>query len=101
MSNGELLLDPLKILFRYLHIKLGLKNHFVIVLNNESLAIIYLQGFFPKLSEAKVKDGVFVGPQIKKIIECKEFLTKLTRTEKKRKQICCSGLWLSLEGLTL
>ena len=41
---------------------------------------IYL---FPKLSEAKIKAGIFVGPQIKKIMECKEFSKKLTRTQLK------------------
>ncbi|KAL7839426.1 hypothetical protein SRHO_G00260840 [Serrasalmus rhombeus] len=35
-----------------------------------------------KLSEAKIKAGVFVGPQIKKIIECSEFPKKLNRKER-------------------
>ena len=32
--------------------------------------------------EAKVKAGIFVGPQIKKIIECDEFAKNLNRNEK-------------------
>ncbi|KAL7868474.1 hypothetical protein SRHO_G00098580 [Serrasalmus rhombeus] len=35
-----------------------------------------------KLSEAKIKAGVFVGPQIKKIVECTEFPKKLNRKER-------------------
>ncbi|KAL7849486.1 hypothetical protein SRHO_G00211090 [Serrasalmus rhombeus] len=35
-----------------------------------------------KLSEAKIKAGVFVGPQIKKIIECSEFPKKLNRKDR-------------------
>src|SRR5687768_10602276 len=65
-----------------LHIKLGLMKQFVTVLNKESAAFKYLHDFFPKLSEAKVKAGVFVGPQINKIMESEEFPKKLTRKEK-------------------
>ncbi|MGH0145086.1 UNVERIFIED_CONTAM: hypothetical protein FKN15_028823 [Acipenser sinensis] len=65
--------DPRKVLMPPLHIKLGLMKQFVRALGKESAAFKYLQDFFPKLSEAKVKAGVFVGPQIKKILECNEF----------------------------
>ena len=57
-------------------------KQFVTALDKESTAFEYLQGFFPKLSEAKVKAGVFVGAQIRKIMECMEFPKKLTRKEK-------------------
>ena len=43
----------------------------------------YLQSLFPKLSEAKVKAGVFVGLQIKKIIKSDEFIKMLNETERK------------------
>ncbi len=69
----EPLVDPRKVLMPPLHIKLGLMKQFVRALDKESAAFKYLQDFFPKLSEAKVKAGVFVGPQIKKILECNEF----------------------------
>ena len=39
--------------------------------------------FFQKLSEAKVKAGIIVGPQIKKILECDEFAKLLNRKQKK------------------
>jgi hypothetical protein len=65
-----------------LHIKLGLIKQFVTVLDKESAAFKYLKHLFPKLSEAKVNAGIFVGPQIKKIIECDEFAKLLNRTEK-------------------
>ncbi|MGH0134277.1 UNVERIFIED_CONTAM: hypothetical protein FKN15_009533 [Acipenser sinensis] len=65
----EPLVDPRKVLMPPLHIKLGLMKQFVRALDKESAAFKYLQDFFPKLSEAKVKAGVFVGPQIKKILE--------------------------------
>ena len=64
-----------------LHIKLGLIKQFVTALDKESAAFKYLQDLFPQLSEAKVNAGLFVGPQIKKIIECDEFAKKLSRKE--------------------
>ena len=78
----EPLVDPRKVLIPPLHIKLGLMKQFVTALDKESAAFNCIQDFFPQLSEAKVKAGVFVGPQIKKIMECKEFPKKLTRVEK-------------------
>ncbi|XP_061419050.1 uncharacterized protein LOC133349530 [Lethenteron reissneri] len=78
----EPLVDPRKVLMPPLHIKLGLMKQFVRAVDKESAAFKYLQDFFPKLSEAKVKAGVFVGPQIKKILELNEFPKKLTSKEK-------------------
>ena len=75
-------MDPRKVLMPPLHIKLGLMKQFGTALDKESAAFEYLRDFFPKLSEAKVKAGVFVGPQIKKILECKEFPKMLTTKEK-------------------
>ena len=65
-----------------LHIKLGLIRQFVTALDKDSAAFKYLQVLFPKLSEAKVKAGIFAGPQIKKIIECDEFIKLLSRKQK-------------------
>ncbi|XP_061412427.1 uncharacterized protein LOC133345546 isoform X2 [Lethenteron reissneri] len=78
----EPLVDPRKVLMPPLHIKLGLMKQFVRAVDKESAAFKYLQDFFPKLSEAKVLAGVFVGPQIKKILECNKFPKKLTSKEK-------------------
>jgi hypothetical protein len=49
-----------------LHIKLGLMKQFGTALDKELAAFEYMRDFFPKLSEAKVKAGVFVGPQIRR-----------------------------------
>src|SRR6218665_1422818 len=78
----EPLIEPHKVLMPILHIKLGLVKQFVTALDKESAAFKYLQDRFPKLSKAKVNAGIFVGPQIKKIIKCDEFTNLLNRTEK-------------------
>ncbi|KAK9745402.1 hypothetical protein QE152_g7003 [Popillia japonica] len=48
-------------------------KRFVTALDKKSAAFKYLRYLFPQLFEAKVKAGVFVGPQIKKVLECEEF----------------------------
>ncbi|XP_034149862.1 uncharacterized protein LOC117594834 [Esox lucius] len=78
----EQLGDPWKVLMPPRHIKLGLMKQFVRALHKESAAFNYLLDIFPELFEAKVKAGVFVGPQIKKILVCSEFPKKLTSKEK-------------------
>ena len=55
-------------------------KQFVKVLNEESAACKFLLRFFLKLSKAKINDGVFVGPQIKKIFESTEFIIKFSKT---------------------
>ena len=62
-----------KIILPPLHIKLGLFKQFVKAFNKESPVFQFLQKVFPHLSEAKIKEGVFVGPQIRKLILNKEF----------------------------
>ena len=65
-----------------MHIKVGLIKQFVTAIDKESAAFKYLQDLFPQLSEAKVKIGTFIGPQIKKVIECDKSARLLSRTEK-------------------
>ena len=78
----EPLIEPHKVLMPPLHIKLALIKQSVTALDKESAAFQYLQDLFPKLSEAKVRVGIFVGQKIKKIIECKDFAKLLNRTER-------------------
>jgi len=63
--------------------KLGLMKQFVAALDKESATFKHLQQLFPNLSEAKVKAGVFIGPQVKKVIKRQEF-PKLLRAKKNK-----------------
>lgn len=78
----EPIVEAEKVLMPPLHIKLGLMKQFVKKLDETSEAFGYLKKFFPKLSEAKVKAGVFVGPQIRQIFADEKFPTLLNRTQK-------------------
>ena len=58
------LVDLQKILWPPLHIKLGLMKNFVKAMgkcNPSGFAFLYKN--FPSISQAKLKEGIFVGPQ--------------------------------------
>jgi len=48
-----------------LHIKLGLIKYFVKALDQNSAGVVYLKNKCPKISDAKIKEGVFFGPQMR------------------------------------
>lgn len=70
-----------RIILPPLHIKLGLFKNFVKALQKEGPAFKYLKSVFPNLSDAKIKEGVFVGPQIKKLLNDPSFNYVLTPDE--------------------
>lgn len=76
------LVDPKKILLPPLHIKLGLMKQFVKALPEDGECFKYLCEKFPHLSEAKLKEGVFVGPDIRKMMFDCNFEAKMTTKEK-------------------
>ena len=78
----EPLIETQKMLIPPLYIKLALIKQFFSALDKELVAFKYLQVLFPNLFEAKVKAGIFVGPLIKKIIECNEFAKLLNKKQK-------------------
>lgn len=51
-----------------LHIKLGIIKQFVKALQQYKPAFQYLKTKFPKISDAKIKEGIFVGSQIRELI---------------------------------
>lgn len=75
------LVEKNKILLPPLHIKLGLIKNFVKAMDKEGDGFLYLKQKFPKLSEAKIKEGIFVGPQIRALFKDLDFKRKLNATE--------------------
>jgi len=57
------LVESEKILLPPLHIKLGVMKNFVKAMDKTRPALQYIRDKFPRISEAKAKEGVFVGPQ--------------------------------------
>lgn len=66
-----------------LHLKLGIMKNFVKSLKRESEAFQYLKKKFPKISDAKLKEGIFIGPQIRQLIKDNIFNSKLNKQESK------------------
>ena len=70
------------ILLPALHIKLGLFKNFVKAINKGGAGFQYLKEKFPGVSDAKIKEGVFVGPQIRQLIADDEFGKLLNQVER-------------------
>ena len=65
-----------------LHVKLGLIKQFVKQLDTEGEAFKHIQQLFPKLSEAKIKAGVYMGPEVKRLINSIDFPELLSEVER-------------------
>lgn len=61
---NESLVEREKILLPPLHIKLGLMKQSVQTLNVNDEYFKHIRNTFPNLTDAKVKEGIFVGPDI-------------------------------------
>lgn len=72
-----------KVILPPLHIKLGLVKQFIKAMKfKESKAFLYLFEKFPKLSDAKIKEGIFDGPLIRELLKDNEFQKRMTKVEK-------------------
>ena len=62
LVNSDMIILP------SLHIKLGLYKNFVKALDKNVAGFHYLKEKFPRVSDSKIKEGIFVGPQIRALI---------------------------------
>ena len=63
----------IKVLLPPLHIKLDLMRNFVKVMDKNGAAFQHLSTVFPGLSDAKLKEGIFVRPQIREVLKDTDF----------------------------
>ena len=54
---------------------------FVKGLDKNHAGFKYLSEKFPEISDAKLKEGIFIGPQIRKLLEDNEFSSRLASVE--------------------
>jgi hypothetical protein len=80
--ENQPLMEQSKILLPSVRLKPGLMKNFAKAMNQEEAAFTYLREKFPRLSEAKWKDGTFIGPQIRDLIE-DEYFHKLFQGDEK------------------
>jgi hypothetical protein len=67
------LVESSNILLPPLHIKLGLMKNFIKAMDQAGPAFMYLAEKFPGISAAKIKEVVFIGPQIRKLFRDEQF----------------------------
>jgi len=72
-SSGETLSPPLRI-------KLCLLKHFVKGMDKTGRRFEFVRNKFPNVSDAKIKEGIFIGPQIRELMTDNEFDEDLNGT---------------------
>lgn len=86
------LIEPSKYLLPPLHIKLGLMKQYVKALNKDADCFEYLRAKFPAISDAKLKEGIFDGPQIRTLFQDANFEGTMNDTEK--------AAWVSFKNVS-
>ena len=71
-----------KVLLPPLHVKLGLVKQFVKALDFEGEVFQEIRLMFSRLSDAKIKGGIFVGPQISTMLKSESLEVKMNEVEK-------------------
>jgi len=74
-----------------LHIKLGLLKNFVKGMDKTSCGFEYVRNKFPNVSDAKIKEGIFIGPLIRELMHDIQFDEDLNETER--------NTWLSFKRI--
>ncbi|UYV76619.1 hypothetical protein LAZ67_14001482 [Cordylochernes scorpioides] len=75
------LIDSENIYLPPLHIKLGLMKNFVKAMDRNASGFAYLKQKLYSISEAKIKEGIFVGPQIRELQQDGNFQNSLNEVE--------------------
>ena len=85
------LVDPQKTLLPPLNVKHGVVKIFVKAMDKNGEGFCFLKRKLPKLSEAKVKEAFFQGPQIRQLMLDCDFAKSLTNLERQT--------WLSVQAV--
>ncbi|UYV84365.1 hypothetical protein LAZ67_X001944 [Cordylochernes scorpioides] len=75
------LIDSENIYLPPLHIKLGLMKNFVKAMDRNASGFAYLKQKCSSISDAKMKEGIFVGPQIRELLQDENFQNSLNKVE--------------------
>ena len=77
------LAESSRILLPPLHIKLDLMKSFVKAMDRNGTAFLYLRQTFPLFSDAKIREGVFTGPDIRSLLRDEVFERIITGDEQR------------------
>ncbi|UYV61962.1 hypothetical protein LAZ67_1007178 [Cordylochernes scorpioides] len=75
------LIDSENIYLPALHIKLGLMKTFVKAMDRNASGFAYLKQKYSSISDAKIKESIFVGPQIREFLQDGNFQNSLNEVE--------------------
>ena len=81
--KNESLVPVSKILLPPLHIKLGLIKQYVKALDHKGNTFQRICSMFPKLTEAKLKGGIFIGPQVSQMLASQELQAGMIAVERR------------------
>jgi hypothetical protein len=62
--------------------KLSFMKNFVKAMDRDGQGFLYLRRKFPRISDAKIKEGIFIGPQIRELMKDQDFERSLNESEK-------------------
>ena len=71
-----------KIYLLLLYIKLGLIKIFVKSVDKTGRGLEYVRNKFPNVNDAKIKEGIFIEPQIRELMQDNQFDEDLNETER-------------------
>jgi len=71
-----------KICVPHLHITLGLMTNFVKVMAKTGRGFEYVRNKCPNVNDPKIKEGIFIGPQITELMQDKQYDEDLNETER-------------------
>ena len=71
-------MNPEKVYLPLLHIKHGLIKKFIKGMDQNSAGFMYLKYKFPRISDCKMQERVFVGPHIRELIQDVKFEDQLS-----------------------
>ena len=77
----EPLVEPTKVLLPPLHIKLGIMKQLVKALDKDGTCFQYIRYKFPKISDAKLKERIFNGPQIRTLLKDENLVHTMTKDQ--------------------
>jgi len=91
MSSFVLFFFRKKFICPRLHIKPGLMKNFVKGVDKTGCGFQYVRNKFTNMSDAKIKKGMFIGPQVRELIQEKQCDEDLNETER--------NAWLSCKRI--
>ena len=66
-----------------LHIKMGVMRNFMKGMDKTGRGFEYLRNKFPNVSGAKIKESIFIEPEIRELMQDKQFDEDLNVTERR------------------